>query len=59
MIGDNGGEQRLKPRLEALCRIFSSLPGRISLYLSTAFACLSVVYGGTYMLNKPECKIGF
>ncbi|XP_028086970.1 guanosine nucleotide diphosphate dissociation inhibitor At5g09550-like [Camellia sinensis] len=24
-----------------------------------AFARLSAVYGGTYMLNKPECKIGF
>ncbi|GMP43740.1 hypothetical protein CsSME_00012986 [Camellia sinensis var. sinensis] len=45
----------------------SSLPGRISLYyplyglgeLPQAFARLSAVYGGTYMLNKPECKIGF
>jgi len=22
-----------------------------------AFARLSAVYGGTYMLNKPECKV--
>ncbi|KAF9608779.1 hypothetical protein IFM89_011400 [Coptis chinensis] len=25
-------------------------------HVSKAFARLSVVYGGTYMLNKPECK---
>jgi RAB protein geranylgeranyltransferase component A len=24
---------------------------------SKAFARLSAVYGGTYMLNKPECKV--
>jgi RAB protein geranylgeranyltransferase component A len=23
------------------------------------FARLSAVYGGTYMLNKPECKVCF
>jgi hypothetical protein len=23
------------------------------------FARLSVVYGGTYMLNKPDCKVFF
>ncbi|KAF9601170.1 hypothetical protein IFM89_017118 [Coptis chinensis] len=27
--------------------------------LDTAFARLSVVYGGTYMLNKHECKVEF
>ncbi|CAN0922972.1 Guanosine nucleotide diphosphate dissociation inhibitor 1 [Linum grandiflorum] len=26
---------------------------------SQAFARLSAVYGGTYMLNKPECKVEF
>lgn len=24
-----------------------------------AFARLSAVYGGTYMLNKPECKVSY
>lgn len=24
-----------------------------------AFARLSAVYGGTYMLNKPECKVTY
>ena len=24
-----------------------------------SFARLSSVYGGTYMLNKPECKVAF
>jgi hypothetical protein len=27
------------------------------LLLVQAFARLSAVYGGTYMLNKPECKV--
>ncbi|GJN37045.1 hypothetical protein PR202_gb25966 [Eleusine coracana subsp. coracana] len=27
--------------------------------LKNAFARLSAVYGGTYMLNKPECKVEF
>lgn len=28
-------------------------------FLLQAFARLSAVYGGTYMLNKPECKVTF
>ncbi|KAG5530316.1 hypothetical protein RHGRI_025306 [Rhododendron griersonianum] len=40
------------------------LPQVLSLVLSLctpgiAFARLSAVYGGTYMLNKPECKVEF
>ncbi|GJN12221.1 hypothetical protein PR202_ga30479 [Eleusine coracana subsp. coracana] len=27
--------------------------------IDTGFARLSAVYGGTYMLNKPECKVEF
>lgn len=27
------------------------------MWLMQAFARLSAVYGGTYMLNKPECKV--
>jgi Rab GDP dissociation inhibitor len=26
-------------------------------YLTQGFARLSAVYGGTYMLSKPECKV--
>ncbi|KAH7573415.1 hypothetical protein JRO89_XS03G0144900 [Xanthoceras sorbifolium] len=37
-----------------------SLSLRLSVCLSlVAFARLSAVYGGTYMLNKPECKVEF
>ena len=28
-------------------------------FCSQAFARLSAVYGGTYMLNKPECKVTY
>lgn len=28
-------------------------------YPFKAFARLSAVYGGTYMLNKPECKVTY
>ncbi|KAL7248266.1 hypothetical protein ACSBR2_003056 [Camellia fascicularis] len=48
---------------ESLARFQGGSPYIYLLYglgeLSQAFARLSVVYGGTYMLNKPECKIGF
>lgn len=27
------------------------------IFLPQAFARLSAVYGGTYMLNKPECRV--
>lgn len=29
----------------------------IAVTCDQAFARLSAVYGGTYMLNKPECKV--
>ncbi|XP_020249431.1 guanosine nucleotide diphosphate dissociation inhibitor At5g09550-like [Asparagus officinalis] len=49
--------------VESLLRFEGGSPYIYTLYglgeLPQGFACLSVVYGGTYMLNKPECKVEF
>ena len=46
---------------ESLARFQGGSPYIYPLYglgeLPQAFARLSAVYGGTYMLNKPECKV--
>ncbi|KAI0493400.1 hypothetical protein KFK09_023516 [Dendrobium nobile] len=48
---------------ESLARFQGGSPYIYPLYglgeLPQAFARLSAVYGGTYMLNKPECKVEF
>ncbi|KAL0366545.1 UNVERIFIED_CONTAM: Guanosine nucleotide diphosphate dissociation inhibitor 1 [Sesamum radiatum] len=48
---------------ESLLRFAGGSPYIYPLYglgeLPQAFARLSAVYGGTYMLNKPECKVEF
>ncbi|KAL3810200.1 hypothetical protein ACJIZ3_000043 [Penstemon smallii] len=53
--------KRMKLYAESLARFQSGSPYIYPLYglgeLPQAFARLSAVYGGTYMLNKPQCKI--
>ncbi|KAG8364156.1 hypothetical protein BUALT_Bualt19G0097600 [Buddleja alternifolia] len=48
---------------ESLARFQAGSPYIYPLYglgeLPQAFARLSAVYGGTYMLNKPQCKVEF
>ncbi|XP_062075285.1 guanosine nucleotide diphosphate dissociation inhibitor 2-like [Humulus lupulus] len=50
-------------RMKSLARFQGGSPYIYPLYglgeLPQAFARLSAVYGGTYMLNKPECKVEF
>ncbi|KAL3809193.1 hypothetical protein ACJIZ3_000144 [Penstemon smallii] len=52
--------KRMKLYAESLARFQSGSPYIYPLYglgeLPQAFARLSAVYGGTYMLNKPQCK---
>ncbi|KAK4482596.1 hypothetical protein RD792_009760 [Penstemon davidsonii] len=52
--------KRMKLYAESLARFAGGSPYIYPLYglgeLPQAFARLSAVYGGTYMLNKPECK---
>jgi len=54
---------RMKLYAESLARFQGGSPYIYPLYglgeLPQAFARLSAVYGGTYMLNKPECKVEF
>ncbi|KAK1274884.1 hypothetical protein QJS04_geneDACA005698 [Acorus gramineus] len=54
---------RMKLYAESLARFQSGSPYIYPLYglgeLPQGFARLSAVYGGTYMLNKPECKVEF
>ncbi|KAG5408284.1 hypothetical protein IGI04_004603 [Brassica rapa subsp. trilocularis] len=54
---------RIKLYAESLARFQGGSPYIYPLYglgeLPQAFARLSAVYGGTYMLNKPECKVEF
>ncbi|KAH1040314.1 hypothetical protein J1N35_042057 [Gossypium stocksii] len=55
--------KRMKLYAESLARFQGGSPYIYPLYglgeLPQAFARLSAVYGGTYMLNKPECKIEY
>ncbi|CAI8593441.1 unnamed protein product [Vicia faba] len=55
--------KRMKLYAESLARFQGGSPYIYPLYglgeLPHAFARLSAVYGGTYMVNKPECKVGF
>ncbi|KQK06219.1 guanosine nucleotide diphosphate dissociation inhibitor 1 [Brachypodium distachyon] len=55
--------KRMKLYSESLARFQGLSPYIYPLYglgeLPQAFARLSAVYGGTYMLNKPECKVEF
>ncbi|XP_022889015.1 guanosine nucleotide diphosphate dissociation inhibitor At5g09550-like [Olea europaea var. sylvestris] len=55
--------KRMKLYAESLARFAGGSPYIYPLYglgeLPQAFARLSAVYGGTYMLNKPECKVEF
>ncbi|CAH9075543.1 unnamed protein product [Cuscuta epithymum] len=55
--------KRIKLYSESLARFQGGSPYIYPLYglgeLPQAFARLSAVYGGTYMLNKPECKVEF
>ncbi|KAK8656437.1 hypothetical protein V6N13_098389 [Hibiscus sabdariffa] len=55
--------KRMKLYAESLARFRGGSPYIYPLYglgeLPQAFARLSAVYGGTYMLNKPECKVEF
>ncbi|KAI4342297.1 hypothetical protein MLD38_026937 [Melastoma candidum] len=55
--------KRMKLYAESLARFQGGSPYIYPMYglgeLPQAFARLSAVYGGTYMLNKPECKIEF
>ncbi|KAE8009286.1 hypothetical protein FH972_005733 [Carpinus fangiana] len=55
--------KRMKLYAESLARFQGNSPYIYPLYglgeLPQAFARLSAVYGGTYMLNKPECKVEF
>ncbi|CAL5391403.1 unnamed protein product [Camellia sinensis] len=50
-------------RMKSFARFQGGSPYIYPLYglgeLPQAFARLSAVYGGTYMLNKPECKVEF
>ncbi|KAG5529593.1 hypothetical protein RHGRI_030097 [Rhododendron griersonianum] len=53
--------KRVKLYAESLARFAGGSPYIYPLYglgeLPQAFARLSAVYGGTYMLSKPECKV--
>ncbi|KAJ8645587.1 hypothetical protein MRB53_007335 [Persea americana] len=55
--------KRMKLYAESLARFQGGSPYIYPMYglgeLPQAFARLSAVYGGTYMLNKPECKVEF
>ncbi|KAL5069030.1 hypothetical protein RYX36_019917, partial [Vicia faba] len=55
--------KRMKLYAESLARFQGGSPYIYPLYglgeLPQSFARLSAVYGGTYMLNKPECKVEF
>jgi hypothetical protein len=55
--------KRMKLYAESLARFQGGSPYIYPLYglgeLPQGFARLSAVYGGTYMLNKPECKVCF
>lgn len=55
--------KRMKLYAESLARFESGSPYIYPMYglgeLPQAFARLSAVYGGTYMLNKPDCKVVF
>jgi Rab GDP dissociation inhibitor len=55
--------KRMKLYSESLARFQGGSPYIYPLYglgeLPQAFARLSAVYGGTYMLNKPECKVEY
>lgn len=55
--------KRMKLYAESLARFQVGSPYIYPLYglaeLPQAFARLSAVYGGTYMLNKPDCKVVF
>ncbi|KAJ3680812.1 hypothetical protein LUZ60_015301 [Juncus effusus] len=55
--------RRMKVYAESLARFQGGSPYIYPLYglgeLPQGFARLSAVYGGTYMLNKPECKVEF
>ncbi|KAK4387861.1 Guanosine nucleotide diphosphate dissociation inhibitor 1 [Sesamum angolense] len=55
--------KRIKLYAESLARFAGGSPYIYPLYglgeLPQAFARLSAVYGGTYMLNKPDCKVEF
>ncbi|KAL3814378.1 hypothetical protein ACJIZ3_015646 [Penstemon smallii] len=55
--------KRMKLYAESLARFQAGSPYIYPLYglgeLPQAFARLSAVYGGTYMLNKPQCKVEF
>ncbi|KAF3435088.1 hypothetical protein FNV43_RR22175 [Rhamnella rubrinervis] len=58
-----GFVKKMKLYAESLARFQGGSPYIYPLYglgeLPQAFARLSAVYGGTYMLNKPECKVVF
>ncbi|KZV22743.1 guanosine nucleotide diphosphate dissociation inhibitor [Dorcoceras hygrometricum] len=55
--------KRMKLYAESLARFQAGSPYIYPLYglgeLPQAFARLSAVYGGTYMLNKPQCQVEF
>ncbi|KAL9256072.1 Guanosine nucleotide diphosphate dissociation inhibitor-like protein [Drosera capensis] len=55
--------KRMKLYAESLARFESGSPYIYPMYglgeLPQGFARLSAVYGGTYMLNKPDCKVVF
>ncbi|KAH7861932.1 hypothetical protein Vadar_032788 [Vaccinium darrowii] len=55
--------KKVKLYAESLARFAGGSPYIYPLYglgeLPQAFARLSAVYGGTYMLSKPECKVEF
>ncbi|XP_050261007.1 guanosine nucleotide diphosphate dissociation inhibitor At5g09550 [Quercus robur] len=58
-----GFVKKMKLYAESLARFQGGSPYIYPLYglgeLPQAFARLSAVYGGTYMLNKPECKVEY
>ncbi|KAL8133922.1 hypothetical protein AgCh_009111 [Apium graveolens] len=55
--------KKVKMYAESLARFQGGSPYIYPLYglgeLPQGFARLSAVYGGTYMLNKPQCKVEF
>ncbi|XP_042021722.1 guanosine nucleotide diphosphate dissociation inhibitor At5g09550-like [Salvia splendens] len=55
--------KRMKLYAESLARFQSGSPYLYPMYglgeLPQAFARLSAVYGGTYMLSKPDCKVEY
>ncbi|PWZ18603.1 Guanosine nucleotide diphosphate dissociation inhibitor 1 [Zea mays] len=55
--------KRMKLYADSLARFQGGSPYIYPLYglgeLPQGFARLSAVYGGTYMLNKPDCKVEF